>query len=148
MNFKLYDIDNEALLSFRNLDFINEYFELITDLRRHNESYKTVMAMYFDLKDGVLRKALSDVEIKINFTMLRRHLNHLEKSINALSQKIQRVLCSARILLKREKPLANFLHRSKYSKKHVSDLKKELDKLQKEMKDSSEKSKKEIEALV
>lgn len=147
LSFNFYPNLQDLLLSLRNLDLINELFELNTDLRRHNSSYKTLMAMFSDIKELALADRLSESEKTANFAGLNKHLADLQIAIEGLDAKAKEKLCSIRIELRKDKSFTTFFHKRRYGKNHQQEVKKELVKLQDEMNHNREKSREELKKM-
>jgi len=146
LNFKKYEIDKEILFDFTYLDLINEYFEINVDLHRHNESFKTILSIYTDVKEAIFSGRINEQSKKENLHYLKGQLLSFEKAINLLNAKTIDVLCSVRILIRKEQPLIVSLFRNRYSKKHKQEVEKERKELEREISDIGERSRKELQA--
>lgn len=132
LSFSYFPVDHKTLLSFRNLGLIEDYSQLNTSLRRHNQDYKISAKIYDDIHHALVAKVLSTAEKDENYKGLISRLDYLNGKLDELEEEVFQVLGVVTDLAEKSVPLMNLLHTRRYSKNYRSKLQPRIDLIKKQ----------------
>lgn len=144
-------IDKTHLINLYDIDLINEVFEFYIDARKMNDDIESLHDGYEDIKNAYIQKNINVESYVTNGKEITKQLELLELGYEDLLEKIINLLTRIRIQIERDKPLTSVLleHLIFTSGKNITitEFKKEKIKLEKELEESSEKSRKEKDKI-
>lgn len=129
--------DKDITLKLKDFDLLNNAFRLDIEARRLNASIDMIFKRYRDLHNDYGKKLISDTVFSKNISVLLPRIEELLKFHDIIDGQTKNVLIKTRILQYLDKPLIQFFKRRKLSELI---LKKEMEKLEKELKASRAKS--------
>jgi len=144
-------IDKTHLVNLYDINLINEIFEYYIEVRKMNDDIENLQGGYEDIKNAYIQKNINIKHYIINGEGIIKQLEFIEKGYDDLLEKIINLLARIRIQIERDKPLTSALQESLIftSGKDITkkEFEKEKDKLEKELKESSKKSRKEKDKI-
>ena len=135
-----------------DLDLINELFSYNYQLRKLNDDIETLTNGYGELKNALIQGSLNHESYILNVQNIAHHLITLEVFLKDIEEKNVRLQARITVQMRRDIPLGTrllqiFAH-SDGSKLNKKEIEKQEAKLRSELKESSEKSQKEIDEAV
>lgn len=143
--------DDSLLDDLLNIDFLNDYFTFLVDIKRVNQDFETLENMYEEAKKyhfiyQIIDKKTFEYNISIGLKKIEYLLNFLKKLYEDTVQ-----LCAKSRTLQDERERKTFLFGIHISKKYEENfdelVKKEAVKLNEEIEECKKKSQEEIDLL-
>lgn len=143
-----FSINFDITLDLHNLDLINEFFSYNIDLNKMNRSMETLNRTRESIQSAFASKVIEEPTYRVNLGILIRNAEELEKFLESLTEKTISLSAKTRVLLKKKTAIsivAGKLIGTHYTAKQIADFPKEKERLEAEMKEIFETSKKEID---
>ena len=142
-------IDKSHYENLHDLDLINDLFSYFYQLRKINDDIETSTSGYIDIKDALIQKNITPQDYKVNSNLLAQNLGYIEVFLTDLEERTVNLMARIRVQIKKEIPLGTRIQqlfiRTSEGKLNPEDIKKETDKLKKEIEATKAQSQKEIE---
>ncbi|KKQ42181.1 MAG: hypothetical protein US60_C0022G0007 [Microgenomates group bacterium GW2011_GWC1_37_8] len=145
-------IDKSHYENLHDLDLINDLFSYFYQLRKINDDIETSTSGYIDIKNALIQKNITPQDYKVNSNLLAQNLVYIEVFLKDLEERTIKLMARIRVQIKKEIPLGTriqqFFIRTTEGKLNSGDIKKETEKLRKEIEATKAQSQKEIEAAL
>ena len=155
INFNVFDyfkIDEEALFNLLNMDVLNKIFILNTDLKKLNHSIAALERHYSEINKGVIAKTLNPDAYFENLKGLGAQLKLIIRFAEESQQEIKKAIALVRVIISKEKPLftklAHWWLRSKSTSKYQELVNEESIKLDREIEEIRNQSRKRIDEIL
>jgi len=148
--FHEYPISRDLLLSFTNIDYANEVYQLYVEIQKLNSSMSSVDRSYDQIRSAFIDKKIDLKTYIKNVELTRSRHKEIKLFLIRLQKDLIRTLAAARLLCNSKPPLSRmiiWLSRSKYSSRFNEKLNAEILKLETEVKTISGESKKKIDEI-
>lgn len=145
-------VDKSHLNKLADLDLINDLFEFDYKVRKVNDDIENLTTGYNELKDAYIHKYINVEHYIINAKITAEQIELLEIFSDDILEDLIKLLVKVRILIEKDKPILTKiqekLNKASGDKITVNEFKKERTKMEKELEESSRKSKEQIDRLV
>ena len=145
-------IDKSHYENLHDLDLINDLFSYFYQLRKINDDIETSTSGYIDIKNALIQKNITPQDYKVNSNLLAQNLGYIEVFLTDLEERTVNLMARIRVQIKKEIPLGTRIQqlfiRTTEGKLNSGDIKKETEKLRKEIEATKAQSQKEIEAAL
>jgi hypothetical protein len=96
-------------LDLINLGVINEYFNLLVDLRKTNDDLQNIASGYGKVVDLYASRQSPPEEYKINALKMADGLETIGRALEAKEKQVQRLIAKARLLARKDSPNSRWL---------------------------------------
>lgn len=145
-------IDKSHYDSLYDLDLLNELFTYYYQARKLNDDMATASSGYQDIKNALIQKNISPQDYIVNAKLMATNLKQIEIFLNEFQNSTVDLLAKIRVQMKFDIPLGtrlqSFLIRPSGKKIKKAEIKKEKEKLMKEIEETKTKSQKEIDEIL
>lgn len=143
--------DDSLLDDLLNIDFVNDYFIFLVDIKRINQDFETLENMYEEAKEyHYVHKVIDRKTYDYNISEFLRKIEHRRNFLEKLYEDTIQLLAKSRVLLK-ERERKTFLFGIQVSKEYKENfnelVKKESIKLNEEIEEQKRISQEEINLL-
>ena len=151
-NLHILPIDRSHYDSLYNLDLMNALFSYQYQARKLNDDMTTATLGYTDIKNALIQKNIEKPDYIINAELMAINLKQIEIFLSELQNETVELLAKVRVQMVYDKPLGtklqSFFIRSSSKKIKKEEIKKEKEKLLKEIEETKTKSQKQIDEVL
>ncbi len=145
-------IDEDHYYNLYDLDFLNELYSYYYQVIRINQDIGTITSGYEDIKNALIQEHIKKPDYVVNSNLMAQRIEIIEAFMRDLLESTIGMTAKVRILLRQDKPLGTKIQHlsTKGSSKKIKDakLKKEIDNIKLELKETGEESKKRNEEVL
>lgn len=151
-NLHLLPIDKSHYENLYDLDLMNRVYTYNYGLRKINDDMQTATQGYLDIKDALIQQNINKKDYVINASLMADQLFLIEVFLKELQNETVELQARVRVQMRGDKPLGTriqqfFIH-SVGPKIKQDELDEEIKKLKSELKETGEKSRKEIDDVL
>lgn len=151
-NLHILPIDKSHYDNLYNLDLMNTLFSYQYQTRKLNDDMTTATLGYTDIKNALIQKNIEKQDYIINAESMATNLKQIEIFLTELQNETVELLAKVRVQMVYDKPLGtklqSLLIRSSSKKIKKEEIKKEKEKLLKEIEETKTQSQKQIEEVI
>lgn len=144
-------INKDHYSSLYSLDLLNDLFSLYYLVRKLNDDMNSLNTGYFEIKSAFTDGKISKADYILNANIAADNLRSIKAFLGNLEEDTLALLAKTRIAMRKDKPLGSKMQQFfiRFEGKIADvDIKKELRQLNKELTETSKKSREQIEKTV
>jgi hypothetical protein len=151
-NLHILPIDKSHYDNLYNLDLMNALFSYQYQARKLNDDMTTATLGYTDIKNALIQKNIAKPDYIVNAELMATNLKQIEMFLAELQNETVELLAKVRVQMVYDKPLGtklqSFFIRSSSKKIKKEEIKKEKEKLLKEIEETKTQSQKQIDEVL